>query len=256
MVTKSDIETHFRMQLKKINRQGDLGISNFQSVYEDLMPVQQKRLKQICGTDFQKFLEQGSFICIALAYYETEIANINQRTAEGRPNKKIWNIYAKAYDNLNRILNWLIEELALLSSGIPILATLEGMVSTVQHVRNYFPLTISHRQIAEHAGLGWRGKNGLVIHPRYSCAVRYASVITHLPLPHNKKLSLNCGDCTACFDVCSFLKNRKRLKDYRESCRKYIKSLNLAKEVCGKCVLACYGDSIFKNQFQLLKTGN
>ena len=54
MVTKSDIETHFRMQLKKINRQGDLGIANFQSVYEDLMPVQQQRLKQICGTDFQK----------------------------------------------------------------------------------------------------------------------------------------------------------------------------------------------------------
>ncbi|MFX1537539.1 MAG: hypothetical protein ACFFDI_25330, partial [Promethearchaeota archaeon] len=120
MVTKSDIEAHFKMQLQIINRQGDLGIANFQSVYEDLMPVQQHRLKQICGTDLQKFLEHGSFICIALAYYETEIDNINRRTAEGRLNKKMWNTYAKAYNNLNMNLNRLVKELAEFSNGIPI----------------------------------------------------------------------------------------------------------------------------------------
>ncbi|MFX0091822.1 MAG: hypothetical protein ACFFBD_08680 [Candidatus Hodarchaeota archaeon] len=253
MITKSKLEARFKQQLKAVNRQGDLGIANFRAVYENLMPVQQQKLEKLCGENFPKFVDHGTIVCIALSYYENEIHCINQRSSEGKPNKELWNNYAQAYNRLNNHLNRFIVEIAELINGIAIPATLEGMVDSVQHVTDYFPLTISHRAIAEHAGLGWRGKNELIVHPRYSCAIRFASVLTDLPLPHDKILTQNCGNCVACLEACSFLKHKTKIKYYRESCRKYILSLGLEDEVCGKCVLACYCQAIVKDQFQLQK---
>jgi len=213
------------------------------------MPVQKRKLADICGDRLRELLRNGSFICIGLTYPENAIDCIDIRLENGSVDRDAWNIYAREYHQLNRLLNDISKDIANLSGGTPIPATVEGIV--VKNVEEYYGMTVSHRIIAENAGLGWRGKNGLVVNEKFSCALRLASVIASLPLIHGDRVKTSCGECRACLDVCSFLRNKDKFKDYRENCRKYITHLGLEGEVCGKCVKACYRHSIFSTRFKL-----
>jgi epoxyqueuosine reductase QueG len=244
MVSKTELQRKFRRAAQNLNRKGDVKITKFDLVYENLMPSQQKKLKDVSGPEFKNLLDNGSIISLALAYTENEILAINQE-------KGTWKIYAKAYVKLNYRLQILSKEIADIIQGIPILPTIDGLVGKINYVQEFFPLTISHRLIGEEAGMGWRGKNNLIIHPQFSCAFRFTSVLSPFAFIPDQNLERTCGDCTACYSVCSFLKNQYKLNDYRENCRKYILKLDLGADVCGKCIKACYSLSNFKNTFQL-----
>jgi len=244
------IRQFFSNYLEKINYEGVFGVANFANVYDALMPVQQDKLQMVCDSQFPQFMQQGSIISIGVVYPESVIDCINVRH-DGKIDKTRWNIYARAYTTLNRLLNEISGTIVDQFGGIPVLATLEGFASEVSHVEEYYSQTISHRMVTEHAGLGWRGKNELIVNDQYSCALRFASIITPLPLLQETYRESLCGDCTACLDACSFLKKKAELDNYRENCRKYINALNLEDEVCGKCIKSCYRQSIFKDQFQL-----
>ncbi|MFX0183309.1 MAG: hypothetical protein ACFE95_09545 [Candidatus Hodarchaeota archaeon] len=244
MVSKTKLQRKFSKAVQNLNRKGDMKITNFNLVYENLMPNQQKKLKDVSGPEFKNLLDNGSIISLALTYTENEILVINEK-------KEKWKIYARAYVKINHQLHLLSEEIADHIQGIPILPTIDGLVGKINHVQEFFPLTISHRLIGEYAGMGWRGKNNLIIHPQFSCAFRFTSVLTPYAFNPDQKLERTCGDCTACYSVCSFLKNQEKLIDYRENCRKYILKLDLGADVCGKCIKACYSLSDFKNAFQI-----
>ena len=112
-------------------------------------------------------------------------------------------------------------------------------------------MTVSHRVIAENAGLGWRGKNELIVNDTSSCALRFASVLTTLPLIQDRKVENLCGVCDACLKACPLLRNKEKLENYREGCRRYIIQLDLDADVCGKCIKACYRQSIITSNFKL-----
>ncbi|MBO3803113.1 MAG: hypothetical protein JTT11_04450, partial [Candidatus Brockarchaeota archaeon] len=97
---------------------------------------------------------------------------------DGKVDKARWNEYAREYEEINGQLDSIARNVAETFGGVPVPATLGGLVGKVAKVEDYYPLTISHRVVAEHAGLGWRGKNGLVVNERYGCALRFASIIT------------------------------------------------------------------------------
>jgi epoxyqueuosine reductase len=65
---------------------------------------------------------------------------------------------------------------------------------------------ISHKLAAHLAGLGWIGKNTLLITPEHGPRVRLMTVLTTAPLPVTKpKVELTydgCGACRVCVDVC------------------------------------------------------
>lgn len=247
------LRDYFESLLDSENVEGIIGVANFNEVFMSLIPNQKKRTEEICNNDFHSYLKEGYFISIGVAYPLSAILHIDNDSDSNIRIAK-WNEYAKEYSRLNKLLDDMTDKISKEFKGIAIPATLSGFTKEVSHVTDYFPFTISHRAIAEHAGLGWRGKNGLIINERFSCALRFASVITDLPLIPNSKVERDCGSCTACEDVCSFIRNRAALKDYRENCRRYIiylQNLGLNEEVCGKCIKACYMDSIFSNQFNL-----
>jgi epoxyqueuosine reductase QueG len=99
--------------------------------------------------------------------------------------------------------------------------------------------------------VGWRGKNELVVNPVFSCAMRLASVVTETTLERTPTIGKGCGDCRACLDACPILSSKDRLENYRELCRRYIVSLGLDSDVCGKCIKACYRNSIYGDQYRL-----
>lgn len=65
--------------------------------------------------------------------------------------------------------------------------------------RGIFP----HKTAAVLAGLGFIGKNGLLITKEYGSKVRLATVLTDMPLePQRPRLSDGCGDCERCKSAC------------------------------------------------------
>jgi epoxyqueuosine reductase len=248
-----EIRAFFNNQLQLQGEQGDIGFVRFKTVFDSLMPIQQEKLKSITAELFESLLREGSFISFGVAYKIPEIEVIDSRIGD-QINYEMWNRYAREYNRLNQILNKIAKDIAIRFEGIPLKATIDGVIGKINHVSEYFGLVISHRAVAELAGVGWRGKNQLVIHEKFSCAIRFASVIVPYTLDWGNRIESKCGSCSACEDACTFIKNRNKLPDYRENCRRYIlflMSMGIEKDICGKCIKACYKNSIYRDEFIL-----
>lgn len=62
---------------------------------------------------------------------------------------------------------------------------------------------VLEKAFAEKAGLGWIGKNTLVIHQEAGSWFFLGELITNIPLPTNDKITENkCGECSACLKIC------------------------------------------------------
>ena len=61
---------------------------------------------------------------------------------------------------------------------------------------------ISHKLSAHLSGLGWIGKNCLLITPDFGPRVRFVTILTDAPLPAGTVLDKRCGQCKACVVAC------------------------------------------------------
>lgn len=61
---------------------------------------------------------------------------------------------------------------------------------------------VLERGLAEKSGLGWIGKNTLLINKRVGSWFFLGELFTDLPLPVDRQEQGHCGSCTACIDVC------------------------------------------------------
>ncbi len=63
---------------------------------------------------------------------------------------------------------------------------------------------LPHKTVALRAGLGFIGKNNLLITEPYGCAVMLGKVLTTAPLVSTSKARSEprCGDCSICADAC------------------------------------------------------
>lgn len=105
---------------------------------------------------------------------------------------------------------------------------------------------VSHKAIALAAGLGWMGRNNLLVHPLYGAQVRLLTVLTDYPLIANEPLKGNCGSCRQCIAVCpaQAIKEDVTAFDHRkcfEMLRGFKNSGNIGHYICGICVKACGG---------------
>lgn len=103
---------------------------------------------------------------------------------------------------------------------------------------------ISHKALGWAAGLGFRGRNNLLVHPLYGAQVRYVSVLTDAPLPAGSPIEASCGKCRACVSVCPAGAIRERIEDFDgEACLAKLNQFAcipfIGQHVCGVCVKAC-----------------
>ncbi len=112
----------------------------------------------------------------------------------------------------------------------------------------------NHKMAATSAGLGWIGKNGLLINPDFGPRLSLATVLTDAALEPDRPVeNSRCGDCTLCMQYCPS-KAITGLEWSRSSpfvelvrlnaCRshKEAKRLTEGKPNCGLCINICpYG---------------
>ncbi|MCA9766590.1 MAG: tRNA epoxyqueuosine(34) reductase QueG [Carnobacterium sp.] len=56
--------------------------------------------------------------------------------------------------------------------------------------------------VAKRAGLGFIGRNGLLITEEFGSYVYLGEIITNLDFPIDEEIPFGCGDCTRCVDAC------------------------------------------------------
>jgi epoxyqueuosine reductase len=117
----------------------------------------------------------------------------------------------------------------------------------------------SHKMAATCSGLGWVGKNGLVINRKYGSKLTWATVLTDAPLRADLPITdSECGDCDLCVRHCpsGALKGRlwsagdplREIVAY-EKCRslKNDRLLLKGKPNCGLCSTICPYSRNIKN---------
>lgn len=113
----------------------------------------------------------------------------------------------------------------------------------------------SFKYAAVNAGLGWIGKNDVLITEEYGPRVRLSAVLIDYPFEYENKITESqCGSCTKCVDICphkaltganwDISTLRSDLIDYHLCNQKrsaYIESHG-RKNACGLCMIVCpYG---------------
>lgn len=118
---------------------------------------------------------------------------------------------------------------------------------------------ISHKLVANLAGLGWIGKSALFINPYYGPRVRWATILTDCVLPvKNRRMESKCNNCRLCvlncpahaFSDVEFDENVPRDERYDASaCFSYFEKLESEGKPskCGICVKVCPWGTVNKN---------
>ena len=228
-------------EILKAGFNGTCGVASFSGVYNGLMPIQQEEIRTICGDDINLFLDNGSILSIAVFHTENAIKSINVNK-NGKVDHEKWNFYADEYNLINDVLNDVCARLLSLLDGVPLRAT-SGLGKKPRLVEEYYqPAKLSHRVVAEHAGIGARGKSELIVTKQTGSALRLTSFITPKKLDESEKIENLCDDCEACLNACRILQKKGELRNYRQQCMQKINALNLRHDVCGICMKACYED--------------
>jgi epoxyqueuosine reductase QueG len=105
---------------------------------------------------------------------------------------------------------------------------------------------ISHKHTAQAAGLGWIGRNNLLVHPQFGSRLRYNTVLTDMQLEADAPLDPGCGECTVCISSCpaGAIKQEQTDFDHRgcyEMLTVFKNKRNIGHHICGLCVKACKG---------------
>lgn len=160
--------------------------------------------------------------------------------------------YYQTYKEMNQRLNEVVlaGEHFLGERGYQAYALTTERVKMKDSVTSMLP----HKTAATRAGLGWIGKNCLLITEQYGSAVRLSTIYTDAPLLADEAVdSSKCGACKLCVNACpgNALKStlwkagmaRSEIVDI-DSCLNAMlaitkESLGFEMDICGRCFALC-----------------
>ena len=161
-------------------------------------------------------------------------------------------IYGTIYQTANRILDEIAfrTAVAFQKEGFHSLPIPASQVLD----RETWHAAISHKAVARMAGLGWQGKNLLLITPQFGSRVRLVTVLTEAPLAADAPVKNRCGDCTLCREACpaEAIKGVNTLDHYKDReealhfsrcveklTNEYAALPGIGASICGICIKVC-----------------
>jgi epoxyqueuosine reductase len=105
---------------------------------------------------------------------------------------------------------------------------------------------LSHRKLGALAGLGWIGRNNLLVNPELGSQFRLVSILTDMPLKVDRPAAEDCRSCQRCIAACPAQAIRENPADFdHKKCFEKLKSFQAQRQVeqfvCGVCVNVCSG---------------
>jgi epoxyqueuosine reductase QueG len=105
---------------------------------------------------------------------------------------------------------------------------------------------VSHKIIGRLAGLGWIGRNNLLVNPQLGSRHRLVTILTDMPLEPDEVLDRDCGACLACLETCPAQAIKENKEDFDHwACFDKLKEFRrqgvVGQHICGVCVKACKG---------------
>ncbi len=105
---------------------------------------------------------------------------------------------------------------------------------------------LSHKHVGQLAGIGWIGRNNLLVNSRFGARVRYNTILTDMRLTPDEPAGFGCGDCRACIPLCpaSAIREEPGAFDHigcYEMLTHFKNKRNLGHHICGLCIKACGG---------------
>jgi epoxyqueuosine reductase len=105
---------------------------------------------------------------------------------------------------------------------------------------------ISHKHVAVQAGLGWIGRNNLLVTPEFGAYLRLVTVLTNMPLKADQPIPWGCNSCRACVSSCPSKSIKERPEDFDHigcfhQMKALVKKAGLSQNICGLCVKSCRG---------------
>lgn len=159
-------------------------------------------------TDPRTYFPQAkSAICVALNYF------IEQKSeSTGEDDLKIAS-YARGLDYHDYVKDrlWKISD------------WLRRLVPDVQTRCATDTAPIMERELARRAGIGWIGKNTMLIHPAVGSFTFLGTIFTSLDLPVDEPMNDHCGTCTRCIEACP----TQAIEPYTLDARKCISYLTI-----------------------------
>ena len=181
------------------------------------------------GADFVHFVDASALPANGVAGYSCVIffgkaiskEYINALRADEKPS-------TKEVINTERKMDTLAVKLASLLEA-------EGYDSTAKLKFGLLP----HKTVALAAGLGFIGKNNLLVTEQYGCAVMFGRVLTTAPFEtmRAEPMQPQCGDCNICVDSCPSKTLRGKTWDITTT-----RDEMMVRKLCGlchRCMVCC-----------------
>jgi len=105
---------------------------------------------------------------------------------------------------------------------------------------------VSHKKVGQLAGMGWIGRNNLLVNSDLGSRYRLVTILTDMPLAPDKPLDRDCGKCKACLPTCPAQAIKEKLEDFDhlacyDKLREFRRQGLVGQHICGVCVKACQG---------------
>ena len=152
--------------------------------------------------------------------------------------------YCREYLRVNGVLDSiagaLVAELEAMKADAQAIPASE--VVDWENLRGHLP----HKLIGRYGGLGWIGRNILLVNPDFGARVRYVTVLTDAELEPDSPVEEDCGKCARCVKVCPAHAVADEPSQFNLSAcftklGEFNEILGEPHFICGMCVRACRG---------------
>ena len=182
-------------------------------------------------------------ICVAVKYPREVIRGITDL-----PTQEYFDWYNKLNDKL--------DELVSIGAKLLHIEGYQAIAQTRMHVGtgDILSTALPHKTVATRAGIGWIGKNALLVTEKYGSMLRISSILTDAPMKTAAPINTSrCANCMICTNACPAHAVSGKLWSvdmYRDeffnpiSCRKTAREranqgFGGEATICGKCIEVC-----------------